>query len=85
MPLRYHRPDLHVNDELSHVSPELRSRNGQVHHIEEYSTTLSVATAEMSSRVRINVGRGEYPNLVRPKRRHRIDGWKKSASDPLPT
>jgi len=29
--------------------------------------------------------RGEYRNLVRPLRRHRIDGWKKSASEPLPT
>ena len=30
-------------------------------------------------------GRGEYRHLVRPKRRHRIDGWKKSALEPLPT
>jgi hypothetical protein len=52
------------------------------------AATRVLCASAHSSKTRNSVacewGRGEYRNLVRPKRRHRIDGWKKSASEPLP-
>jgi len=47
--------------------------------------TTETRAATTSSRENGLQGRGEYRHLVRPERRHRIDGWKQSASEPLPT